>query len=215
VEIASIVADVSARAKHPLHNVYTIGSTFQSTRIQATIDSGWVTDIANLTGSEDAGPNPMFRVRWVYVVNSLTYVADSYFNLVRYPSRHGVTPQAMEAMIPGWLDTLPTDHRADQGRRLIDDAYREVRVDMHSVDLRASSIAEAEIVDELVRYKVLELGEWAKYFNGGNTSLERAEQATKRYTARNDSLIRIVSRVPVRDETGAASAVVAVGLSRR
>lgn len=214
-EIESITSGVSARAKHPLHNAYASGATFQSTRIQATIDSTWVADTGNLTGWEAAGPNPMYRVRWVYVVSGSTYVADTYFNLVRYASRHGVTPQAMEVMIPGWLNTLPTDHRNDQGRRLIDDAYREVRIDMHGVDLAASAVAESEIVDELVRYKTLELGEWAKYFTSPNADVTKAEQATKRYTTRNDSLIRIVSRVPVRDETGAATPVVAVGLERR
>lgn len=213
-EVESITSGDSVTAKHPLHNNYASAATFQSTRIQATVDSTWVADETNLIGTLNAGPAPMFRVRWVYVVSGVTYVADTYFNLVRYAGRHGVTPQDIEVFVPGWLNDLPTDHRTDQGRRLIDDAYREVGIDMHQVDTSISSIAETKVIDELVRYKTVELGEWAKFYATGGDQV-RADAASKRYTTRLDSLIRIVSRVPVRDETGAATALAAVGLTRR
>jgi hypothetical protein len=200
-------------ARHPLHNAYASADTVQSTRIQATIDPTWVADESNLTGDE-TGPNPAYRVRWVYVVAGVTHVADTYFSLVRYAGTHGVRPQDIEVMSPGWLDSLPTDHRATQGRKLIDNAYREVKIDMHQVDVTASAVAESEIVDELVRYKAIELGEWARFMAGGSDE-SRAESAAKRYQARLDALIRVVSRIPVRNNTGAATPVVAVGLSRR
>ena len=73
-------------------------------------------------------------------------------------------------MLPGWLERLPTDHRSSQGRRLIDDAYRGVKIDLHQVDLAAASIAESEIVDELVRYKTIELGETSMFLNGSSDS---------------------------------------------
>lgn len=200
-------------AKHPLHNAYTTADTVQTTRIQATVDGTWVADETNLT-VDDVGANPGYRIRWVYVVSGVTYVADTYFNLVRYVSKHGVQPQDIEVMAPGWLDTLPTDHRRDQGRRLIDNAHSEVKIDLHQVDVAASAVAEAEIIDELTRYKTIELGEWARYMKGGIDEAQ-ANAASRRYVTRLDSLIRIVSRVPVRDSTGAATPVVAVGLTRR
>jgi hypothetical protein len=214
VEVDGITSADSVTVKHPIHNDYASGSTFQSTRIQATVDSTWIADETNLTG-DDVGPNPQYRVRWVYVVSGVTYVADTYFNVVRYAARHGVQPQDIESLIPGWMDSLPSDHRIDQGRKLLDDAYREVRVDMHQIDLSASSIAESEIVDELVRLKVIESGEWARYLanSGGDTT--RYELARKKYQERLESLAKIVSRVPVRDSTGAATAVTAPGLTRR
>ncbi len=214
VEVESITSADSVTVKHPLHNDYASSATFQSTRIQATVDSTWVADEGNLSTSMDLSGNPMFRVRWVYVVSSVTYVADTYFNLVRYAGKHGVTPQDIEAMQPGWMDSLPSDHYKDQGRRLIDDGYRGVKVDLHQIDLSASAIAESEIVDELVRYKALSLGEWARFMAGVGDET-RATAADKRYSTRLDSLIRIVSRVPVRDTTGAATPVVAAGLTRR
>lgn len=213
VEVDSVTSADSVTVKHPLHNDYAINATFQTTRIQATVDSTWIADETNIT-TDDVGPNPMYRVRWVYVVGGVTYVADSYFNVVRYAARHGVQAQDMDSLVPSWLDSLPTDHRTDQGRRLIDDAYREVRMDMHQVDLTASAVAESEIVDELVRYKAVELGEWAKYLAGsGDTG--RADVSSKRYQARLDALVRVVSRTPVRDSSGAATPIVAVGLTRR
>lgn len=212
-EVAEIDSGNSLTAKHPLHNAYASADTVQSTRITAAIDATWIADEANLTG-DDVGPNPGYRVRWVYVVAGVTYVADSYFSVVRYAARHGVQPQDIESLVPGWLDMLPTDHRSDQGRKLIDDAYREVKIDLHQVDLAASSIAESEITDELVRLKAVELGEWAKYLSGSGDS-GRAEISSKRYQARLDALVRIVSRVPVRDSTGAATPIVAQGLTRR
>lgn len=213
VEVGEIDSGNSVTARHPLHNTYASADTVQSTRIQATVDSTWVADDSNIT-TDELGPNPMYRVRWVYVVNSVTYVADTYFNLVRYNARHGVTPQDVDDMLPGWLDRLPTDHRDTQGRRLIDDAYRGVRIDLHQVDLAASSLAESEIVDELVRYKAIEMCELARYLatDGDPT---RVQLATQRYQTRLDSLVRLVSRVPVRDTTGAATPMMAVGLTRR
>jgi hypothetical protein len=212
-ECSEVDSGNSVTAKHPLHNAYTTADTVQSTRIQATIDPSWIVDDANLT-TDDVGPNPMFRVRWVYVVDGVTRVADSYFNVVRYAGTHGVRPQDIEVQAPGWLDSLPTDHRADQGRRLIDTAYRKVRIDLHKIDLQASNIAESEIIDEFVVLKTLELGEWAKLYAGsGDTTL--AQLSTKKYSDALDSLVRIVARVPVRDSTGAATPISPGGLTRR
>lgn len=208
-EVREIDSGNYVAAKHPLHNAYASADTVQSTRIQATVDSTWVADSANLL--EVA---PAYRVRWVYVVSGVTYVADTYFNLVRYAARHGLTGFDVDALLPGWLDSLPTDYREDQGRKLIDEAYREVRVDMAQVDLTASRVAESELVDDLLRYKVVELGEWARFLAGA-ADPARAEMASKRYQSRLDSLVRLASRVPVRDATGAATTRVTTGLTRR
>lgn len=212
-EVSEIDSANYLLAKHPLHNAYASADTVQSTRITVAIDSTWVADETNLHG-EATGPNPGFRARWVYVVGGTTYVADTYFNLIRYGARHGVLPQDIEAMVPGWLDRLPTDHRNDQGRRLIDDAYRGVKIDLHQIDLAASSVAESEIVDELVRYKAIELGEVARFYNG-NADGQLVQLAATRYRERLDSMLRIVSRVPIRTDGGAATPIIAVGLSRR
>lgn len=199
-------------AQHPLHNAYASADTVQSTRITATVDDTWAAAKENLR--DDAGPNPHYRVRWVYVVGGATYARDSYFNLVRYAGTHGVLPQNLESLAPGWLDTLPTDHRGNQGRTLISDAYTAVKFDLHAVWTDDAMVANSELVDEVTRYKAIELGEFAKILAGGGDEA-RYRIAKDAYQSRLDSLLRITNKAPIRDTTGAATERVAVGLTRR
>lgn len=212
IEVVNIQSAAHVHARHPLHNDFTTGAAFVSTRIQATVDSTWVADEAYLNNT--AGPNPAYRVRWVYVVNSVTYVADTYFNLVRYAGAHGVRPQDVELTSPGWLDRLPVDHRNDQGRRLIDEAYRAVKIDLHQIWTDDAMVANAEIVDELTRWKCIEGTELARIFSGGG-SQDAASMAHGAYQARFDALSRITSKVPERSVSGAAQQGQSVGLTRR
>ncbi len=111
VEVADVTSADSVRARHPLHNNYASGALFQSTRMTAPVDASFVADLNRIDPSP--GANPMYRVRWVYVVAGVSYVADTYFNLIRYAGRHGVLPQDVDDVSPGWLDRLPIDHRRD------------------------------------------------------------------------------------------------------
>lgn len=211
-EVEEIDAGNSVTARHPLHNAYASADTVQSTRVTASVDATWVADSGNMR--DDAGPNPMYRVRWVYVVSGVTYVADTYFNLVRYAGKHGVRPQNIESLAAGWLDSLPTDHRENQGRALIDDAYKAVKFDLHGVWLDDATIANADLIDEVVRYKTIELGEFAKILAGGG-ELARYQVAKDAYQSRLDSLLRITNKAPVRNTSGAAQEKPALSLSRR
>jgi hypothetical protein len=199
-------------ARHPLHNAYTTADTVQSTRITATVDNTWVADEGNLR--DDAGPNAAYRVRWVYVVAGVTHVADTYFNLTRSKGAHGLRPQNVESLVAGWMDSLPTDHRANQGRTLIDDAYTAVKLDLHTVWTDDAMLSNTEVVDELTRYKVVELTEFAKILaGGGDTTMYQV--ARDAYRNRFDSLKRITDKTPTRDSSGAAVVKPAIGLSRR
>lgn len=211
-DVAEIDSGNSVTAKHPLHNAYASADTVQSTRIQATIDSTWVADEANL--DDCPGPNPSHRIRWVYVVSGVTYVADSYFTLVRYKGAHGVVPQDIESLHPGWMDALPTDHYRDQGRRLINEAYRGVKFDLHQIWTDDAMVANSELVDELTRYKAIELTEMAKALRG-TSSPEPYAVAKAAYQSRLDQLTRITNKAPIRDKTGAAVERKAIGIARR
>jgi hypothetical protein len=210
-DVAEIDSGNYVIARHPLHNAYTTADTVQSTRITATVDATWVADDANLR--DDAGPNAAYRVRWVYVVDGVTHVADTYFNLVRYAGKHGVRPADVDMLYPGWLDGLPTDYRADQGRKLIESAYVAVKMDLHAVWTDDAMLANAEVIDELTRYKCIELGAAAAAMAGGDVN--RYQVARDSYQRRLDSLSRITPKVPVRDSTGAAQVKPSIGLSRR
>jgi hypothetical protein len=211
-EVAEVASGVSVTAKHLLHNTFASGSTVQTTRITAALDDTWLADEDNLDDS--SGPNPAYRVRWVYTVAGITFVADSYFSLVRYAGKHGVKPQDMESLSPNWLDRLPTDHFRDQGRRLIDEAYRGVKIDLHQIWTDDAMVANAEIMDELVRYKALEQGEFARLMTGSG-SRDAYETARLAYHSRFDQLAKITSKVPIRTADGGAMHVAALPLTRR
>lgn len=212
IEIAEIDSGVSVTAKHPLHNTYASADTVQSTRLTATVDPTWVADETNL--DDDNGPNPSHRVRWVYVVGGVSYVADTYFTLVRYAGTHGVRPQDVEATHPGWMDRLPTDHYRDQGRRLIDEAYRAVKLDLHAIWTDDAMVAHAEVIDDLTRWKALELAEMARFMASGQNA-ESYSVAKAAFASRFDQLARITNKLPLRGVDGAAAARSALGLTRR
>lgn len=210
-DVDAITSAASVTARHPLHNDYTTGDTVQSTRISVVVDTTWVSTINYLINN---GPNPAYRVRWVYVVDGKTYVADTPFKLVRYAGKHGVVASDIDSVYPGWIDRLPTDHQEDQGRRLIDEAFRSVKLDMHASDLDESMVAESEVVDELTRWKAVELGEMSILMaNGGDAT--RYNTARAAYQARFDSLIRLTTKIPIRDTSGAGNVRAAIGLTRR
>lgn len=225
VEVVEVDAGVSVTARHPLHRAYAAADTFQSTRISIAVDATWVADEANLSGpsvdslnmgrSRGDSPNPCYRVRWVYVVAGVTYVQDGYFDVVRYRGEHGVQPQDIEVLVPGWLDSLPTDYRSDQGRPLIDQAYDEVRMDLHQVWIPDQAVANPKVIDSLVRLKVFELGEYGRWLRGGAPDERRYVVARGRYTERFDSLFRVTSKTPVANSTGAATVRPPLQITRR
>ena len=180
-------------------------------RAARAIGTTWASTINYLI---DNGANPTYRVRWVYVVNGVTYVADTPFKLVRYAGKHGIVASDVESIFPGWIDRLPTDHQEDQGRRIIDEAFRSVKLDLHASDVNEAMVAETEIVDELTRWKAIEIGEMAHLMEVGGDST-RYQTARGAYQARLDSLIRITSKVPIRDPSGAATLRPSTGLTKR
>jgi len=213
VEVVA-VSGSTVTVKHPLHNAYPSGSTFVSTRMSVSINSTWVADQAKLSEQEDG--NPQYRVRWVYTIGFSTYVHDTYFDLVRYPGTSSLQPQDIDRMVPGWMDRLPQDHRQDQGRGLIADAHRAVRLDLLAIGRGDEMVANSEVFDELVRYKVIELGEWGRLLaSAPGTDNQKYLTAREGYTTRFDTLVRITAKVPMRDSGGAAAPRPALPLTQR
>lgn len=134
--------------KHPLLNDYASGATFVSTRCSIALSSTWVALTEKLSPS--FAPGPSWRVRWLLIVGGVSVVYDEYFDLVRYPARHRVTALDVDNLSPGWMDRLPIDHRADQGRDVIDRAWTHVRLDLYKAGVNDSMMRNAALIDELV-----------------------------------------------------------------
>lgn len=198
--------------RHPLHNEYTSGDTFKGVRLSATVSDSWAADENNI--SANSSPNPSYRVRWVYVVGGVTYVKDTYCDLVRYAGDHTVLPGDVESLLPGWLDRLPLDHRIDRGKRLIAEAYKQVRLDLHQSDRADELVANAEIMDELVKHKVIQLCEWQRVLAGQDDD-RRFLLSKQLYDERFGSLVRTVDRVPTRSPDGASAVLTATQITKR
>ncbi len=193
IEVSAIASADYIIAREPLANSYAAADTFVSTRVTHAIDSTWVADSSNI--SSGIAPNAKYRWRLVYVVSSVTYVHDVYFDLLRYPARHDVTPMDVDRKFPGWMDRLPTYHREDQGRSLIDEAHREVKYDLYNELKGDQDIRNREVVNELV---ILRAG----------MLVDLTETNEKRYRDRFAQILRF-TKVPMSTTTGAGGTEVA------
>ena len=202
VEVREIVSGDYVVLRSPLHNAFVNTDTLQSTRMSINIDSTWVADTSNI--SDDLNPNPGYRVRWVYVYNSTTYVKDTYFNLVRYAGLHNVTPADMEKFLPAWRNILPTSHREDNGRALLDEAYTQVKFDLYAHDLADEMVRDREAMDELVKQKAREVILLTRFYETG-AGPDIAEDARAQYQSRLQSLVTKAAKIPFSTDTGGAS----------
>jgi hypothetical protein len=190
VEIIAISSGAFVVGREPLQNAYANGDAFVSTRITHALDSTWVAASTNISGDFD--PNPRYRWRLVYVVASVTYVADVYFDLLRYAGRHDVSPVDVDRRAPGWMNRAAHNHREDQGRALIDEACRVVKFDLYNLSTPDQSVRNREAMNELVTLKAIEL-------------VDTNELTTRRYDERLAQLIANAKVVVSKDSTGAAS----------
>ncbi len=149
VEVTGFAANDYAIARQPLQNAYAAADTFASTRISHAVDATWVADSGNLSPAFD--PNPRYRWRLVYVVSSVTYIHDVYFDLVRYAGRYDVTGLDVERRFPGWLRAVGTFEREDQGAGLIAEAFQHVKFDLYNIGIADQSVRNREVANELVK----------------------------------------------------------------
>jgi len=198
------ISGTTVTSKSPLINDYASGATFKSCRATISVDSTWVADVNNV--SPTWSPNPSYRVRWTVVDSAgATQVYDRYFDLVRYPARHGVTPRMMEDRCPGWLDGLPVDCRIDQGRSIIDRAFKALRFDLYGDGKADQAVRNAEMVAELVIVRAQLLAVEDAIGMGGDVSAQRYEMAQRVNTQRYQQFIR-APVAPV-DTSGGGAAV--------
>lgn len=168
VEVEEFAAGVSASSRHALRNDYTTGDTFESTRMSISVDSTWIADENNIT--DDLDPNSGYRIRWVYVVDSISYVHDTYANVVRYRADHDVTPVMMDTSSPGWINALPSEHIEDRGRALIDEGYRRFVLDLHARKIPAEMLRNRDVVNEMTILRALLNQSKAKARKTGDTT---------------------------------------------
>ena len=195
---------------HPLKNDYVSGATVVGARLSIGVDPTFVATSSKIT--DDLSPEPGYRVRWEYTSASITRVWDAYFDLVRYSVGHTVQPIDMESLVPNWRDRLPTYHQEDEGRRMLDEALRQVRWDFTEAGYQLSSLRSRDGLDELVRHKAWVCLEMAAVASGAGSQTV-LEIAMGRYQSRLDQLVRVNTRLPMStDSSGAGVRVSAVSI---
>jgi len=203
-QVAAIDAGVAVYAKHPLLNSYeATTATVQSTRVTIAIDSAWVADQSNVSPAYN--PNPRYRVRWTVVVGGETKVYETAFDLVRYNAQHHVTPLDVAQRVPNWLDWLPPDDRRDQGRTLIDRAWKAFKFDLYADNKADQAIRNPEAVDEVLIAKALAMSVEDRVLLGAATGAE-ADTAERVYRQRYDQFFR--APVVQMDPAGGGAATV-------
>lgn len=155
VEPIEIVSADSIRVRYPLRNDYTTAATLVGTTITAAIDATWVADEANLSDQLDS--NPSYRVRWAIVYSSATYVEYSFFDLVRATVTHQIDLSDLNDRAPGLVDSCPTEYRVEQGRPLIEAAWRSVQARLSAMNIDTDAMRDDSITDELTILRALNL----------------------------------------------------------
>lgn len=160
VQPIEIVSADYIRCRHPLKNDYTTAATLVSTTISATVDATWIADLGNI--SDPIDPNPRYRVRWA-VVGTTTPVLYSYLDLVRAPTGCEIDFDDLNARAPGIYDGIPIEYRTEQGRPVIDSAFKAVKAKLAAHGIDSDAFHNDEILDELVTLKALNvvaMGGW-------------------------------------------------------
>ena len=201
IEVASITGSVLT-LRHPLINAYLVTtSTVATGRCTISVDNTWAADVANL--SPALTPNARYRVRWLVTVGGVAQVYDRYFDVVRYPARHNVSPLDVERRHPGWLDGLPIDFREDQGRALIDRAWQALKEDLRQDGKADQAMRNSEMVAELVITRTMLLRN-EDAFLVGSIDAPRLAAARDLYAQRYNAAIR--APVAPMDVTGGGAA---------
>lgn len=208
VEVVAVDAGVSVQVRHGLRNDYESLSTFESNRVSVSFDTTWVSDQTKL--SSDRDPNPGYRVRWEYVVDGTTYVHHDYFEVARYKFDHDVTPGELEQRYSPWLNSLPTEHVQDQGRRIIDKAHSTLSFDLHRFGIPGDMLRNRAVVNELVELKAVLMVESDKAKRTGETI--GYEIARDEYQAALDGLVAAGKVDIADDDSGAGMPARAVSL---
>jgi hypothetical protein len=201
IEVAGITGSVLT-LRHPLINAYLVTtSTVATGRCTISVDNTWAADVANL--SPALTPNARYRVRWLVTVGGVAQVYDRYFDVVRYPARHNVSPLDVERRHPGWLDGLPIDFREDQGRALIDRAWQALKEDLRQDGKADQAMRNSEMVAELVITRTMLLRN-EDAFLAGSIDAPRLAAARDLFAQRYNGAIR--APVAPMDTTGGGGA---------
>lgn len=143
------------RVRHPLRNDHTTAATFVGATITGAVSDSWAADQGNLSDHIDS--NPSYRVRWEIVLGGATLVQYSFFDLVRAPITYGIDLDDLNDRAPGLIDSCPSEYRIEQGRPLIEAAWKSAQARLAAMKFDTDSLRDDLITDELVTLRALNI----------------------------------------------------------
>lgn len=187
----------------PMRNSYVAGDTFSCTRLEQPLMTAFTDEACNI--SDLCHVNPKYRWRIEYIINGKTYVHAVYFDLVRYRRNYSATILDVDTTFPGFADSLPTRFR-EGAHSLMEEAYRQVKIDMHASGKADQMHRNREIVDDLVIHKAALLGVHARLYSGAPIDPVAVEMATDRYNERFNLFVNHAMASFDKDDNGGADA---------
>jgi len=145
----------------------------------------WADTAANL--SDVPGPCrglARYVLKWSYRLDGFDMSAISFADLVVHRADTLVTPADVDARFPGWIDSLPAEHQANQGADFIAEAFRAVRTEAVGDEHAQRKVRDASVLRELVhvRTNVIHLEQNTLY--NSNAQLATAERTYRACYAR-------------------------------
>lgn len=199
IEVQGFTSGASVNAKSPLKNAYANADTFETTRITATFLNAWIQDKSNISDGLD--PNPGYRARVEYTAGGVVRVHHFGVDLVRYSGGTSVTPATMNSFRPKWSYILPTYHQEDDGTRIIESAYDDLRWDLFR----------AGIPDEMIRNQdSIDRGTMLRAWKNLTMETENEEaqaDAADEYQAFLDGIFRITAKAARATDSSGAGVV--------
>lgn len=183
--------------RRPILSCSPAGSALVGCRISVAVNPAWAADRSKLSDQPETGEPELagYRLCWAYTVDGVALTGVSFADLVRRAAIDLVTPMDVDGRFPGWLASLPLEHRENDGADLIVEAAAAVKLDALGSRQAMYRIRDVAVLRELVmlRANLINVEHNVLFGRASTLDLSVAEQ---RYHARRDELLRAVAARP-------------------
>ena len=154
IDVASVRHD-AITLRHPVVHAFEAGTEIVGCRISVAVAPEWAADESNLSDRTRCRGVGLaaYRLRWTYMVDGFEMSGVSFADLVAHAVSVLVTPSDLEERFPGWLGSLPHEHRANQGADFIAEAFQAVRLEAVGDDFATRRVRETAVARELVKIR--------------------------------------------------------------
>ena len=187
----SAVSGAQVTTRRPILFYYPARSALVGCRISVAVDPAWAADPSKLSDQPDPGePAHLgYRLHWAYTVDGVALAGVSFADLVRQAALDLVTPADVDERFPGWLASLPREHRENQGADLILEAVAAVKLDALGSRHAMRRIRDVAVLRELVMLRASLITIEHNILFGRASALDLSV-AERRYRTRHAELLR-------------------------